>query len=81
VGVGGEDVDCGDGAERDGGGDEADASADDGGGVAGEGRRGAGGGGEVEGEDVEEGVGYLGPVVSGGIGQSKESFLRYDHTL
>jgi len=81
VGVGGEDVDCGDGAESDGGGDEADASAVEGGGVGGVGGGGGGGGGEVEGEDIEQGVNYLGPLVSGRIGQSKESFLRYDHTL
>lgn len=58
-GVRGENVDCGDGAEDDGGSDEADAGADDGGGVAGEGGGGAGCRGEVEGEDVEEGVGDL----------------------
>ncbi len=47
------------GAEGDGGEDEADAGADYGGGVSGEGGGGAGGGVEVEGEDVEDCVGDL----------------------
>ena len=54
-----EDVDGYEGAEGGGEGDSADARADHGRGVPREGGRRARAGGEIEGEDVEEGVGDL----------------------
>lgn len=53
----GEDVGGGEAADCAGQEDGADPGADDGGGIAGEGGGGTGSGGEVEGEEVDEGVG------------------------